>query len=37
MAFSKGWLPNYLRLGPHHLLSLPLAEFIRVQLGADTY
>ena len=36
-AFSKGWLPNYLRLGPHFILSLPLAEFIRVQLGADTY
>ena len=36
-AFSKGWLPNYLRLGPHFVLSLPLGEFIRVQLGADTY
>ena len=35
-AFSKGWLPNYLRLGPHFILSLPLSEFIRVQLGADT-
>jgi solute carrier family 25 protein 14/30 len=36
VAFSKGWLPNYLRLGPHFILSLPLAEFIRLQLGADT-
>ena len=36
-AFSKGWTPNYLRLGPHFVLSLPLGEWIRVQLGADTY
>ena len=36
-AFSKGWTPNYFRLGPHFVLSLPLGEWIRVQLGADTY
>lgn len=32
----KGWVPNYLRLGPHFVLSLPLAEYIRRQLGADS-
>ena len=36
-AFSKGWTPNYCRLGPHFVLSLPLGEWIRRQLGADTY
>lgn len=32
----KGWVPNYLRLGPHFIVSLPLAEFIRVKLGAES-
>jgi hypothetical protein len=36
-AFMKGWLPNYLRMGPHFLISLPLAEFIRKSLGADSF
>ena len=36
-ALMKGWLPNYLRLGPHCLVSLPLAEFIRQSLGADSF
>ena len=36
-ALMKGWLPNYLRLGPHCLISLPLAEFIRTSLGADSF
>ena len=36
-AFMKGWLPNYLRVGPHCLVSLPLAEFIRKLLGADSF
>jgi len=36
-AFMKGWLPNYLRIGPHSLVSLLLAEFIRKQLGADSF
>lgn len=36
-AFMKGWWPNYFRLGPHFLVSLPLAEYIRTQLGADTF
>lgn len=37
LAFSKGWLPNYCRLGPHFFVSLPLAEFIRRSLGADSF
>ncbi|CAF1294758.1 unnamed protein product, partial [Rotaria sordida] len=37
MAFMKGWLPNYLRIGPHTLVSLPLAEFIRKSFGADSF
>jgi hypothetical protein len=37
LAFMKGWLPNYLRVGPHCLVSLPLAEFIRTSLGADSF
>ena len=36
-ALMKGWLPNYLRVGPHCLVSLPLAEFIRKSLGADSF
>jgi len=36
-AFMKGWLPNYLRIGPHCLVSLPLAEFIRKSFGADSF
>ncbi|UJR24013.1 hypothetical protein I4U23_026978 [Adineta vaga] len=36
-AFLKGWLPNYLRLGPHFLVSLSLAEFVRKSLGADSF
>jgi solute carrier family 25 protein 14/30 len=35
-AFMKGWLPNYLRIGPHSLVSLLLVEFIRKSLGADS-
>lgn len=33
-AFFRGWLPNYLRLGPHFIISLPLYEQIRAFLGA---
>eukprot|EP01114_Cavostelium_apophysatum_P002865 TRINITY_DN12562_c0_g1_i1.p1 TRINITY_DN12562_c0_g1~~TRINITY_DN12562_c0_g1_i1.p1 ORF type:complete len:307 (-),score=35.96 TRINITY_DN12562_c0_g1_i1:12-932(-) len=36
LALFKGWVPNYLRLGPHFLLSLPLNEYIRRQLGASS-
>jgi hypothetical protein len=35
-AFFKGWLPNYLRLGPHFIMSIPLFEFFRKLFGADT-
>eukprot|EP01116_Phalansterium_solitarium_P020510 TRINITY_DN6084_c0_g1_i1.p1 TRINITY_DN6084_c0_g1~~TRINITY_DN6084_c0_g1_i1.p1 ORF type:complete len:326 (+),score=43.30 TRINITY_DN6084_c0_g1_i1:131-979(+) len=35
LALFKGWVPNYMRLGPHFVLSLPLLEFIRRALGAD--
>ncbi|CAF1553176.1 unnamed protein product [Adineta steineri] len=36
-AFMKGWLPNYLRIGPHSLVSLLLTEFIRKLLGVDSF
>jgi solute carrier family 25 protein 14/30 len=29
----RGWLPNYLRLGPHFIVSLPLFELLRAQFG----
>jgi len=32
----KGWVPNYLRLGPHFIISLPMLEFFRKLFGADT-
>jgi len=35
-ALFKGWIPNYLRLGPHSILSLPLYDFLRRMLGVDT-
>ena len=28
-ALFKGWLPSWLRLGPHFMISWPLMEFIR--------
>lgn len=31
----KGWTPNYLRLGPHFILSIPLYEQLRRLFGAD--
>lgn len=33
-ALFRGWVPNYLRLGPHFIISLPLYEQIRALLGA---
>lgn len=33
-ALFRGWLPNYLRLGPHFIISLPLYEQLRMLLGA---
>ncbi|CAF4282480.1 unnamed protein product, partial [Adineta steineri] len=36
-AFMKGSLPNYLRIGPHSLVSLLLTEFIRKLLGVDSF
>jgi len=31
-ALWKGWIPSYLRLGPHFMVSLPLLEVLRVHL-----
>jgi len=36
LALFKGWVPNYLRLGPHFIVSIPLYEFIRKNLGAGS-
>lgn len=30
-ALWKGWVPSYLRLGPHFMVSLPLLEILRTQ------
>jgi solute carrier family 25 protein 14/30 len=35
-ALFRGWVPNYLRLGPHFLLSLPLYEQIRKLFGLSS-
>jgi len=35
-ALLKGWVPNYLRLGPHFIISLPLLEAMRKFFGADS-
>jgi len=35
-AVFKGWLPNYLRFGPHFIISLPLYDFFRTLFGVDT-
>lgn len=37
LVLMRGWTPSYLRLGPHFIVSLPLAEFIRKSLGADSF
>lgn len=33
LALWKGWLPSYLRLGPHFLMTFPLYERIRASFG----
>ena len=35
-CFLKGWVPAYLRLGPHTVLSLLLIEQVRMVLGLNT-
>ncbi|KAI9217826.1 mitochondrial carrier domain-containing protein [Blastocladiella britannica] len=35
-AMFKGWLPSYLRIAPHFMISLPLFEVFRVALGVGT-
>ena len=32
-APPTGWVPSYLRLGPHFIISLPLFEQVRAALG----
>lgn len=32
-ALLRGWVPSYLRLGPHFLISLPLLEQCRKLFG----
>jgi len=34
-ALLRGWVPAYLRLGPHALICLPLFEQMRAFVGAD--
>uniref|UniRef100_A0A7S1J8F8 ADP,ATP carrier protein n=1 Tax=Eutreptiella gymnastica TaxID=73025 RepID=A0A7S1J8F8_9EUGL len=37
-ALFKGWLPSWLRLGPHFMISWPLMEFVRKHLfGLDYF
>jgi hypothetical protein len=33
LAMWRGWIPSYLRLGPHFLMTFPLYEHIRAALG----
>jgi len=35
MVLFRGWVPNYLRLGPHFVFSLPLFEQLRRFFGAE--
>ncbi|EDO25509.1 predicted protein, partial [Nematostella vectensis] len=36
LALYRGFLPNYLRLGPHFIFSLPLYEQLRIAFGVGT-
>lgn len=33
LALFNGWLPTYLRLGPHAILTFPLLEALRGAAG----
>jgi len=33
MALFNGWVPTYLRLGPHAILTFPLLEALRGAAG----
>lgn len=33
--FFRGWLPAYLRLGPHALICFPIFEQLRTLFGLD--
>ena len=35
LALFNGWLPTYLRLGPHAILTFPLYEAMRKAFGLD--
>jgi dicarboxylate transporter 10 len=35
VTFFRGWLPAYLRLGPHALICFPVFEQIRKALGLN--
>ncbi len=35
MIFFRGWLPAYLRLGPHALICFPVFEQLRRVLGLE--
>ena len=36
LVLTTGFFPNWARLGPHFLFSIPLFEVFRVLLGTDT-
>ena len=35
LALFNGWMPTYLRLGPHAVLTFPLFEAMRKLFGLD--
>lgn len=37
LALFRGWIPSYLRLGPHALICFPIFEQIRRVLGLDYF
>ena len=36
LALYRGFLPNYFRLGPHFIFSLPLYEQLRIAFGVGS-